>query len=146
VTALGAAQESWLYRGLAHSRAKWNILASNVMLARLDHDGRRGQPVVARCLGWLPGRAQPPHRRVGAAPSEQPARGDRRLALTFVNDIHRDFDDPASAVVATEIVGTSISSNGDGEVYGPYYGPTQPAHHVLPRRPAGVRALPRHAV
>jgi phosphodiesterase/alkaline phosphatase D-like protein len=26
-------------------------------------------------------------------------------------------------VVATEFVGTSISSNGDGEVYGPYYGP-----------------------
>jgi alkaline phosphatase D len=26
-------------------------------------------------------------------------------------------------VGATEFVGTSISSNGDGEVYGPYYGP-----------------------
>jgi alkaline phosphatase D len=42
---------------------------------------------------------------------------------TFVNDIKRDFDDPSSPVVATELVGTSISSNGDGEVYGPYYGP-----------------------
>jgi len=26
-------------------------------------------------------------------------------------------------VVGTEFVGTSISGNGDGEVYGPYYGP-----------------------
>ncbi len=26
-------------------------------------------------------------------------------------------------MVGTEIVGTSISSNGDREVYGPYYGP-----------------------
>lgn len=42
---------------------------------------------------------------------------------TFANDILRDFDDPSSPVVASEIVGTSISSNGDGEVYGPYYGP-----------------------
>lgn len=46
---------------------------------------------------------------------------------TFVNDIHLDFDQAASPVVATEFatefVGTSISSNGDGAVYGPYYGP-----------------------
>ena len=26
-------------------------------------------------------------------------------------------------MVATEIVGTSVSSNGDDKVYGPYYGP-----------------------
>ena len=42
---------------------------------------------------------------------------------TFVNDIKADFSDPDSATVATEFVGTSISSNGDGPVYGPYYGP-----------------------
>jgi alkaline phosphatase D len=33
---------------------------------------------------------------------------------TFVNDIKRDFSDPDSKTVATEFVGTSISSNGDG--------------------------------
>jgi alkaline phosphatase D len=42
---------------------------------------------------------------------------------TFVNDIKRDFSDPGSATVATEFVGTSISSNDDWIVYGPYYGP-----------------------
>ncbi|MGH3316182.1 MAG: alkaline phosphatase D family protein, partial [Nocardioidaceae bacterium] len=42
---------------------------------------------------------------------------------TFVNDILRDFDDDASPTVGTEFVGTSISTNGDDEVYGPYYGP-----------------------
>ena len=45
---------------------------------------------------------------------------------TFANDIKRDFDDPDSPVVASEIVATSISSNGDGAVYGPYYGPMIP--------------------
>jgi alkaline phosphatase D len=45
---------------------------------------------------------------------------------TFVNDLKVDFKDPASPVVATEFVGTSISSNGDGIVYGPYYGPMVP--------------------
>ena len=45
---------------------------------------------------------------------------------TFVNDLKVDFKDPASPVVATEFVGTSISSNGDAIVYGPYYGPMVP--------------------
>jgi alkaline phosphatase D len=45
---------------------------------------------------------------------------------TFVNDLKLDFKDPASPVVATEFVGTSISSNGDAIVYGPYYGPMVP--------------------
>jgi alkaline phosphatase D len=47
---------------------------------------------------------------------------------TFVNDIKADFSDPDSATVATEFVGTSISSNGDVPVYGPYYGPMIPAN------------------
>ena len=47
---------------------------------------------------------------------------------TFVSDIKRDFSDPGSATVATEFAGTSISSNGDGPVYGPYYGPMIPAN------------------
>jgi alkaline phosphatase D len=45
---------------------------------------------------------------------------------TFVNDLHADFDRPGSPVVGTEIVGTSIASNGDRQVYGPYYGPMLP--------------------
>jgi alkaline phosphatase D len=47
---------------------------------------------------------------------------------TFVNDIKADFSKPNSATVATEFVGTSISSNGDGIIYGPYYGPMVPAN------------------
>jgi len=42
---------------------------------------------------------------------------------TFVNDVHPDFRDPASPVVATEILAPAVTSNGDGPVYGPYYGP-----------------------
>ena len=42
---------------------------------------------------------------------------------TFVSDIKADFKDRTRATVATEFVGTSISSNGDSPVYGPYYGP-----------------------
>jgi phosphodiesterase/alkaline phosphatase D-like protein len=43
VTMLGQRQERWLDRGFAASRARWNILGNNVMVARLDHDGPAGQ-------------------------------------------------------------------------------------------------------
>lgn len=36
------------------------------------------------------------------------------LHNTWIGDLKRDFDDPASPVVASEFVGTSISSRGDG--------------------------------
>ena len=45
---------------------------------------------------------------------------------TFVHNLKADYEDDAAPVVATEFVGTSISSNGDGLVYGPYYGPMVP--------------------
>jgi alkaline phosphatase D len=123
VTMLGFPQEKWLYDGLAASSARWNILGSNVMVGRLDHDGASGNrlwhdawdgfPAARNRLtdAWVQHRVSNPVVVTGDWHS------------TFVNDIHRDFDKPSSPVVASEIVGTSISSNGDGEVYGPYYGP-----------------------
>ena len=42
---------------------------------------------------------------------------------TFANDVKADYEDPRSKTVAAEFVTPSISSNGDAEVYGPYYGP-----------------------
>ncbi len=74
-------------------------------------------------MGRLPGRAHPAHRSLRERGRPEPCGDHRRLALDFVNDIKRDFDRPDSPVVATEFVGTSISTNGDNIVYGPYYGP-----------------------
>jgi len=45
---------------------------------------------------------------------------------TFVNDVRLDPTNPSSPVVLPEIVTPALSSNGDGEVYGPYYGPMIP--------------------
>nr|WP_042191638.1 alkaline phosphatase D family protein [Kibdelosporangium sp. MJ126-NF4]CEL20199.1 phosphodiesterase/alkaline phosphatase D [Kibdelosporangium sp. MJ126-NF4]CTQ97424.1 phosphodiesterase/alkaline phosphatase D [Kibdelosporangium sp. MJ126-NF4] len=123
VTMLGFPQEKWLYRGLATSSARWNILGSNVMVGRLDHDGASGNKLWHDAWDGYPAArnrltdAWTRHR----VSNPVVVTGDWHS--TFVNDIHRDFDRPSSPVVATEFVGTSISSNGDGEVYGPYYGP-----------------------
>ncbi len=42
---------------------------------------------------------------------------------TFVNDIKFDYQSGGSPTVATEVIAPAVTSNGDGPVYGPYYGP-----------------------
>jgi alkaline phosphatase D len=122
VTMLGPAQEQWLYDGLRASTASWNILGNNVMLARLDHDGPDGDRLWHDAWDGYPA-ARKRLTDVWAAGVSNPVAVTGDWHSTFVNDIHADFDRPESALVGTEFVGTSISSNGDGEVYGPYYGP-----------------------
>jgi alkaline phosphatase D len=122
ITMLGTAQEQWLYAGLG-SGVRWNAFGNNVMMARLDHDGDLGDLLWNDAWDGFPAARN----RLLDEVVERDVRnavfvtGDWHS--TFVNHIRQDFDDPGSPVVASEFVGTSVSSNGDGPVYGPYYGP-----------------------
>jgi alkaline phosphatase D len=128
VTMLGREQERWLLRGLDRSDSRWNVIAQQVMMGQLDHD--RGDPRIYWHDAWdgYPTARQ----RIVDSLVERRVRNPVVITgdwhSTFVNDIKHDFSDPRSATVATEFVGTSISSNGDGIIYGPYYGPMVPAN------------------
>ena len=112
LTLLGAAQEQWLLDGLAAGGARWNIIAQQTMMARVDRapgpgqsfwtDGWDGYPKAReKLLGFIAGKAVPNPVVIG---------GD--VHLFVVADLKSDFDDPRSPVVATEFVGTSITSQG----------------------------------
>jgi alkaline phosphatase D len=120
---LGATQEKWLLDGLRHSRARWNVIATSVMMARLDHDGPSGDIIWHDAWDGYPASRKAITGTFASARVRNPVMVTGDWHSTFVNDILADFDRPESPVVATEFVGTSISTNGDGEVYGPYYGP-----------------------
>jgi alkaline phosphatase D len=112
-TMLGPAQEAWLLEGLATSRARWNVLGQDVMMAQLRQrrpdgtiafwtDGWDGYPAArTRLLRHL-------HERRVANPVV--LSGD--IHSFWANALKLDFDDPDSPAVATEFVGTSITSNG----------------------------------
>lgn len=123
VTMLGDKQERWLYDGLSRWDARWDVLANNVMMGRLDHDGRRGDILWHDAWDGFPAARNRVTDHFVKAGVRNPVLITGDWHSTFVNDIKRDFDKPDSPTVATEFVGTSISSNGDAEVYGPYYGP-----------------------
>jgi alkaline phosphatase D len=110
---LGLAQESWLGLGLARSRAKWNVIAQDVLMAQLRQkmpngdfgfwtDDWDGFPASRRRL----------LQRIAQTRVSNPVVIGGDIHAFFANDLKVDFDDPKSPVIATEFVGTSISSAG----------------------------------
>lgn len=114
-TMLGMEQERWLAQGLKESKASWNIIAQQTLMAQLsqvplasDSDGRFWTD------GW-DGYAAARKRLLDAM---QAARNPLVLSgdvhTFFAADLRRDPARPASAsnpVLATEFCGTSITSS-----------------------------------
>jgi len=113
-TLTGPAQERWLLDGFAASPARWNILAQQVMMARVD---RASGPAEAYSMDQWPGYERQRRRILGAFAARPAAN-----PLVLTGDIHSHWandlvaaDGPsAGRVVGTELVTTSISSGGNG--------------------------------
>jgi alkaline phosphatase D len=113
-TILGAAQRKWLLDGLAASRARWNVIGTQVPIAPL---GRVVEGQLELSMDKWSG-YQADRDRLLAFLHE------RRIAnpISIVGDVHVNwlaelrtrYDDTSAPVVGTEFVGTSISSGGDG--------------------------------
>ncbi|MFC8394361.1 alkaline phosphatase D family protein [Streptomyces sp. NPDC057238] len=111
LTMLGAAQKRWLVDGLRHSPARWNLIASQIMMAETDL--RIGEGKLWYYDAWDGYQAERNEllREFRRVSNPVVLTGDRHL--TMISDLKADFADPGSAVVGAEFVGTSISSNGD---------------------------------
>jgi alkaline phosphatase D len=111
-TMLGAAQERWLQQGLAGSRARWNIIAQQTLMAQLDRKVGEGQ------VFWTDGWDGYPRARERLLRSVVESRATNPIVIggdihTFVvADLRTDFNDAKAPVVATEFVGGSITSQG----------------------------------
>jgi alkaline phosphatase D len=113
-TMMGSEQEQWLFNNLDRSKALWNVIAQQVMIARWDSAAGIDKRLSMDKWGAYPAAL---NRFLNFLQKRKPS---NPVALTgdihsnWVADIKTDFDDPGSAVVATEFVGTSITSGGDG--------------------------------
>jgi alkaline phosphatase D len=113
-TMLGAAQERWLTDGLGSSRASWQVLANQVMVAPFDTE--RGDATRLAMDQWS-GYPAARDRLLGAIAQRSP---NRTVVLTgdihssWVNELRSSFSTRGAPVVAAELVGTSIASGGDG--------------------------------
>ena len=107
---LGRAQERWLDGALSESRAKWNILAQSTLMAQVDQKPGPGR------RAWTDGWDGYPAARTRLLDSLVSRNTSNPVVIG--GDVHSfnvcqlkpDFDDPASPPVASEFVGTSITS------------------------------------
>ncbi|HET6159171.1 MAG TPA: alkaline phosphatase D family protein [Dongiaceae bacterium] len=110
---LGEEQESWLYRELAASPARWNVIAQDVLMARVQGtrpDGSHGLWTEA-WDGYPEARKRLlTHLRDGRIANPVVIGGDNHAF--WANDLKPDFDDLKALAVATEFVGGSITSHG----------------------------------
>ena len=113
-TLLGRQQRGWLDRSLLESTATWNVLAQQVMFAMVEINlkDRSGYS-----MDQWPGAA---HERVALMKFIADRKVSNPVVITgdihanWVNNLRVNDRQSDSPVVATEFVGTSISSGGNG--------------------------------
>jgi alkaline phosphatase D len=143
-TMMGREQERWFLDGLARSRAKWNIVANQVMMAQVDH---RAGPEVALSMDKWDG-YQVERERVLRFLQERhvsnPVVITGDIHSNWVADLKLDWADAKAPAVGTEFVGTSITSGGDGMDMNPAvqaYLPENPHIHFFNAQRGYVRCV-----
>jgi len=109
---LGAVQENWLHEGLASSAARWNVIAQQTLMAQVDRTPGEGQTFWTDGWDGYPAARERLLRFVGEKRVRNPVVIGGDVHMSVVADLKADFNDPRAPVVATEFVGTSISSQG----------------------------------
>jgi alkaline phosphatase D len=114
-TMLGTEQRNWLCASLIQSQATWNVLAQQVMMGMVARV--RGDEPAAYSMDQWPGYA---YERMQLMKFMAERRVSNPVILTgdihsnWVNDLKIDDRTADGEIVATEFVGTSISSGGNG--------------------------------
>jgi alkaline phosphatase D len=110
----GAEQERWLIDGFRRSQARWDILGQQVFFSQLELTPGPGRGFNPDSWDGYVGSRD----RIIAGLRDSTVRN--AVVLTgdvhshWAAEVHERFDDPTSAVVAVELVTTSITSGGDG--------------------------------
>ncbi|MFP5019861.1 alkaline phosphatase D family protein [Pseudonocardia phyllosphaerae] len=114
----GSPQEQWIGKGFERSRARWDVLGQQVFFSQVDFTPGPGRGFNPDAWDGYPGSRD---RVVDSwVAANRKHRGRNLVVLTgdvhahWGADVKQRFDDPASPVIGTELVSTSITSGGDG--------------------------------
>lgn len=111
-TLTGAAQERWLTQNLRISPALWDVMAQQVMMSRIRFGTVPGSSEFLSDLdqwdGYVPARTRF-LQTLRELKVPNPVVLGVDIHSSWFSHLKLDFDDPASPVVASEYVATSIS-------------------------------------
>jgi alkaline phosphatase D len=135
---IGMAQEAWLFDGLAKSTARWNIIAQDVLMATF----REREPDGATAYwtdDWngYPASRDRLMRHLHDAKTANPVVLSGDIHSFWSNDLHLDPDNARSPIVASEFVGTSITSYGPPHEQFVSWLPDNPHVHFFESRKRG---------
>jgi alkaline phosphatase D len=111
-TMMGFDQEAWLYAALAHSKTQWNMIAQDVLMAQMRQRQNGVDGFWTDDWDGYPANRTRLLKHIQDSKVANPVVVSGDIHAFLANDLRLDFADPASPVVATEFVGTSIASYG----------------------------------
>lgn len=113
-TIMGQVQSKWLRQGLDRSKAKWNILAQQVMMSEVDRQAGPGETYpLDQWAGYVAERDSL-MRFLNERKPANPVVITGDIHSNWVADLSTNFRDEKAPIVGSEFVGTSISSGGNG--------------------------------
>lgn len=113
-TMLGWEQEAWLDRGFAESQAQWNVIAQDLLVAPLIQRDQTTQQPGRWTDGW-DGYMANRERMLASIQRRKlknPVFWGGDIHSFWTTDLHADANDLDSPIVATEFVGSSVTSDG----------------------------------
>lgn len=116
-TMLGSDQRNWLLNNLAGRTARWNVLAQQVFFSQRDFAAGDDQSFSDDAWDNYPVERDLVREHLKTASNPVVITGD--VHANYAAEVKADFDNPDSETVATELVGTSIASGGDGRDQNP---------------------------
>jgi alkaline phosphatase D len=107
---LGRAQERWLDGTFGASRAAWNVIAQQTPMAQFDQKPGPGRRAWTDGWDGYPAARQRLFDSIVSRKLSNPVVLGGDVHSFNVNQLKADFDNPESPIVASEFVGTSITS------------------------------------
>ncbi|PQZ85915.1 MULTISPECIES: alkaline phosphatase [Pseudomonas] len=113
-TMLGWQQEAWLDQGFAQSQAQWNVIAQDLLVAPLTQRDLTNHKPGRWTDGWDGYQANRSRMLASIQRNrvKNPVFWGGDIHSFWTTDLHADGNDLDSPIVATEFVGTSVTSDG----------------------------------
>jgi alkaline phosphatase D len=108
---LGSSQRDWFLGELDRTTARWNVIANEVIMAKVPV--RFGDRTVFNLDQWdgYPGEQRQVLEKLGSRPDLNPLVITGDIHAYGAADLRADWDDPSAPVVGAEFVGGSVTSN-----------------------------------
>jgi alkaline phosphatase D len=116
-TMLGGRQEGWLYAGLGGSRAHWNLMPQGTVMSLGEEQTSSGRLSMKDGWNGYPAARSRLLKFIDSARVRNPVMLAGDIHAFLVGSLLSDDADPAAQPVASELVTTSITSQGASEDY-----------------------------